>query len=69
MHRLSPHDLCLRDYSEAVAKAIAWLGDRYLLARPINGAWAPRVGSRLSDESICVEENAPKRNASRDEIT
>jgi len=24
------------DYSAAVAKAIAWLGDRYLLARPIN---------------------------------
>ena len=25
------------DYSEARAKAIAWLGDRYLLAKPING--------------------------------
>ena len=24
------------DYSTARAKAIAWLGDRYLLARPIN---------------------------------
>ncbi len=24
------------DYSAARAKAIAWLGDRYLLARPIN---------------------------------
>jgi hypothetical protein len=24
------------DYSAAIAKAIEWLGDRYLLARPIN---------------------------------
>jgi hypothetical protein len=23
------------DYSHALAKAIAWLGDRYLLARPV----------------------------------
>jgi hypothetical protein len=26
----------LADYSEARARAIEWLGDRYLLARPIN---------------------------------
>jgi hypothetical protein len=25
------------DYSAARARAISWLGDRYLLARPING--------------------------------
>lgn len=25
----------LTDYSAAVARAIAWLGDRYLLARPV----------------------------------
>jgi hypothetical protein len=31
------------DYSSARARAIRWLGDRYLLARPINGA---RYGSR-----------------------
>jgi hypothetical protein len=24
------------DYSEAIAKAVSWLGDRYLLAKPIN---------------------------------
>jgi hypothetical protein len=28
------------DYSEAVAKKIAWLGNRYLLARPINAGAA-----------------------------
>ena len=26
------------NYSSAVARALAWLGDRYLLAKPINGA-------------------------------
>lgn len=31
------------DYSVARAKAIAWLGDRYLLARPIN---RPSTASR-----------------------
>ncbi|MDE2462383.1 MAG: hypothetical protein KGO02_01520 [Alphaproteobacteria bacterium] len=43
------------DYSEARAKAIAWLGDRYLLARPIKRrrpASAPRemvgIASRTS---------------------
>jgi hypothetical protein len=30
------------DYSAARAKAIEWLGDRYLLARPINRSWAAR---------------------------
>lgn len=29
------------DYSGARAKAIAWLGDRYLLAKPINRSTAP----------------------------
>lgn len=28
------------DYSAAVAKAIKWLGDRYLLAKPINRTFA-----------------------------
>jgi len=29
------------DYSAARARAIAWLGDRYLLARPINSSENP----------------------------
>jgi len=33
-HRDLPHPP-LTDYSAAVARAIAWLGDRYLLARPV----------------------------------
>lgn len=30
------------NYSSAIAKAVEWLGDRYLLAKPINAA-ADRV--------------------------
>lgn len=40
------------DYSAARARAIKWLGDRYLLARPINvseSAW--RNGSRSFDSA------------------
>jgi len=29
------------DYSAARAKAIRWLGDRYLLAKPINATRSP----------------------------
>jgi hypothetical protein len=27
---------CVCDYSSAIAKAVEWLGNRYLLAKPIN---------------------------------
>ncbi len=36
------------DYSAARAKAIAWLGDRYLLARPINRRTSPPTSVPLS---------------------
>jgi hypothetical protein len=36
----SPHAY---DYGAAIAKAVEWLGDRYLLAKPINtGPWQQR---------------------------
>ena len=37
------------DYSAARAKAIEWLGDRYLLAKPINARFAvahPKASER-----------------------
>jgi hypothetical protein len=34
--RLEP--LPVANYSSAVARAVAWLGNRYLLAKPINAA-------------------------------
>jgi hypothetical protein len=36
------------DYSAARAKAIEWLGDRYLLARPINRKTSPPPNVPLS---------------------
>jgi hypothetical protein len=33
-HRLQP--LPVANYGSAIARAIEWLGDRYLLAKPIN---------------------------------
>ncbi len=36
------------DYSAARAKAIEWLGDRYLLARPINRKPSPAPSVPLS---------------------
>jgi hypothetical protein len=38
-----PQSLPVENYSRAIASAIEWLGDRYLLARPVN----PRHGSEL----------------------
>lgn len=40
------------DYSAARAEAIKWLGDRYLLARPINAghyeSWRPAADTALA---------------------
>ena len=33
-----PRSLPVENYSSAIAKAVEWLGDRYLLAKPINSA-------------------------------
>jgi len=35
-HSLIP--LPMANYSSAIARAVEWLGDRYLLAKPINAA-------------------------------
>jgi hypothetical protein len=35
-HRVKP--LPMANYSSRIAKAVEWLGDRYLLAKPINAA-------------------------------
>ncbi len=32
----SPKDFPLHDYSGAISSAVSWLGERYLLASPIN---------------------------------
>jgi hypothetical protein len=39
--------LPVSNYSSAIARAVAWLGDRYLLATPINAALAQRPSSTI----------------------
>jgi len=34
------------DYSEARERAIKWLGDRYLLAKPINADWRKAAAAK-----------------------
>lgn len=34
--------LPVSNYSSAIARAVEWLGDRYLLAKPINTTTTPR---------------------------
>ena len=37
--RIQPlHSLPVANYRSALARALEWLGDRYLLAKPINSA-------------------------------
>jgi hypothetical protein len=35
------HPLPVSNYSSAIARAVEWLGDRYLLAKPINTNASP----------------------------
>jgi hypothetical protein len=37
--------LPVSNYSAAIASAVAWLGDRYLLAKPVNSALHQRQSS------------------------
>ncbi len=42
----SLNTLPMANYSSAIARAVEWLGDRYLLAKPINAA--PRRATNAS---------------------
>jgi hypothetical protein len=39
--------LPVSNYSSAIARAVEWLGDRYLLATPINVTLPPRPSSAI----------------------
>lgn len=46
--------LPVSNYSSEIARAVAWLGDRYLLAKPVNSILTQRQSSatdRRRDES------------------
>jgi len=40
-----PQSLPVANYTPAIARAVAWLGDRYLLAKPINAARSQSTGA------------------------
>ena len=61
MRKLHTHPP-LTDYSAAVARAIAWLGDRYLLARPVNVA--PSRHSRTTVSCPALPSPAMQRDIS-----
>jgi hypothetical protein len=42
----SPQSLPVANYSFAIARALEWLGDRYLLARPMNASRSRSAGGR-----------------------
>jgi hypothetical protein len=39
--------LPVSNYGSAIARAVEWLGDRYLLAKPINSNLRPHASSAL----------------------
>ena len=39
--------LPVSNYSSAIARAVEWLGDRYLLATPINTTLSQRLSSAI----------------------
>jgi hypothetical protein len=42
--RHDSESLPIANYSSAIAKAVEWLGDRYLLAKPINAGLRREAG-------------------------
>ena len=52
------------DYSVAVTKAIEWLGDRYLLAKPVN-ATLSRAPLRNSTSSMAGDSESQRLAARR----
>jgi hypothetical protein len=51
-----PQLLPLENYSSAIAKAVEWLGDRYLLAKPINSA---RIGGEQTEGRVATQRRRP----------
>ncbi len=43
--------LPVANYGSAIARAVEWLGDRYLLAKPINSAHRSEI-ARLRETSV-----------------
>jgi hypothetical protein len=64
-----PQSLPVENYSPAIAKAVEWLGDRYLLAKPINKAGHGNESERKSVTSIAIAEVCGSLGALRGELS
>ena len=49
--RHESQSLPVANYSSAIAKAVEWLGDRYLLAKPINAEPSRDAGGGAHDSA------------------
>jgi hypothetical protein len=50
--RIAPREsMPVANYSSAIARAVEWLGDRYLLARPMNAPRSRNARGRERNES------------------
>jgi hypothetical protein len=59
---LPDQSLPVANYSPAVARAVAWLGDRYLLAKPINAARRSQSAA-MNPLSSLLQGDSTKRRA------
>jgi hypothetical protein len=55
-----PQSLPVANYSPALARALAWLGDRYLLASPINASSKRRLPAAASVPSFQMLDRAER---------
>jgi len=53
----TPQSLPVANYSPAIARAVAWLGDRYLLASPINAS-SKQASTAGHDARLVVAQRA-----------
>jgi|HubBroStandDraft_4_1064222.scaffolds.fasta_scaffold2887789_1 hypothetical protein len=54
------------NYNSAIARAVEWLGDRYLLATPINTPMRSRA-SRIRPLGLRIESRTPTPDSPPDE--
>jgi hypothetical protein len=54
------------NYNSAIARAVEWLGDRYLLATPINAPIRSRA-SRIKPLGLRIESRRPTHDSPPDE--
>lgn len=52
-------------YGEAIAKAVEWLGDRYLLARPINASLSRELQQQRDEPFRLVNSISPTSSEAR----